>query len=471
MDLSLPEYVIKKGRPHGHRYGKKPGHNEYYTANQLKKKCKKKEYQGIHDRFLRDHAFRERMIENNWDEEVCRTWDVLADQDHTYHLSEEEYFYYKNKWWLHLNKSGSDTLPLRKRSDFKQALSTLERLHQESGGEQLGPKEWRPASSSFSTWWEWQDSWWSSKKIRKSRKWQAKSWERSGRPVVYSTLAKTSEDGFQEFICFVTDRSFTADGGLLQPTGGVKTTPQRTRFRDVQYARIMATVWVDDDIKKKTWNCVCVVKPNGETSDTNDDVKTKINTKHMKLYTWHECAHSILVSSCSVCVVKLTHCSPHRVAQDVRVFVSFHPCMKWASLFDFELSIPSNFLLSFFIKLKQLLLPLTSTRLSSNTVYTANKEMGSTDESFSNTGYEPKRRLMSSPWPSMFVSTLYHEMPSQLIRKVGFKETPKLDPYWKSQPVTYKGNTEWKSELNLWTTTILTRGSDFLMAWTNWSRT
>ena len=42
MDLlSVPEYVIKKGRPHGHRYGKKPGDKEYYTANQLKKKCKK----------------------------------------------------------------------------------------------------------------------------------------------------------------------------------------------------------------------------------------------------------------------------------------------------------------------------------------------------------------------------------------------------------------------------------------------
>ena len=72
---------------------------------------------------------------NNRDEEVCRRWDVLADEDHTYHLSEKEYFYYKNKWWLHLNKSGSDTLPLRKRSDFKQALSTLERLHQEAGEE------------------------------------------------------------------------------------------------------------------------------------------------------------------------------------------------------------------------------------------------------------------------------------------------------------------------------------------------
>ena len=56
--------------------------------------------------------------------EVCRRWDVLADEDHIYHLSEQEYFYCKNKWWLHSKKSGSDTLPLKNRSDFKQALST-----------------------------------------------------------------------------------------------------------------------------------------------------------------------------------------------------------------------------------------------------------------------------------------------------------------------------------------------------------
>ena len=53
MDLSVPEYVIKKGRPHGHRYGKNPGDKEYHDANQLKK-CKKKYLQGIHDRFVRD---------------------------------------------------------------------------------------------------------------------------------------------------------------------------------------------------------------------------------------------------------------------------------------------------------------------------------------------------------------------------------------------------------------------------------
>ena len=160
--------VIKKGRPHGHRYGKLPGNREYYLAHNLKKRCIKRDSKGIHDRFLRDHVFLERMIQNNRDEEVCRAWDVLADEDHTYHMSEEEYFYYKNIWWISLNKSRNGTQPSRKRSDFKQVLSTLKRLHQEPGGDQLEPipywkyKQWRPASSSFSSWWQWRESWWSS---------------------------------------------------------------------------------------------------------------------------------------------------------------------------------------------------------------------------------------------------------------------------------------------------------------------
>ena len=59
MDFpSIPEYVIKKGRPQGHRYGKKLGDREYFSANQLKKKCKNKFFQGIHDRFIRDETFR-----------------------------------------------------------------------------------------------------------------------------------------------------------------------------------------------------------------------------------------------------------------------------------------------------------------------------------------------------------------------------------------------------------------------------
>ena len=55
-----------------------------------KRDAKKRDFKGIHDRFLRDHVFRERMIQHYRDEEVCRAWDVLAEQDHTYHMSEAE---------------------------------------------------------------------------------------------------------------------------------------------------------------------------------------------------------------------------------------------------------------------------------------------------------------------------------------------------------------------------------------------
>ena len=162
------KYVIKKRRLHGHRYGKLPENKEYHLVHNLKKRCKKRDYKGIHDRFLRDHVFRERMIQHNRDEEVCRAWDVLAEQDHTYRMSEAEYFHNRQNWWISLNKSGNDTQPVRKRSDFNQALSTLNRLHQEAGEEKLRPmpcwkyKEWKPASSSSSTWWQWRESWWSS---------------------------------------------------------------------------------------------------------------------------------------------------------------------------------------------------------------------------------------------------------------------------------------------------------------------
>ena len=54
-----------------------------YLANQLKKKCQKREFQGIHDRFLHDQEFRIRMIENHRDGELCRRWCALADEDHT----------------------------------------------------------------------------------------------------------------------------------------------------------------------------------------------------------------------------------------------------------------------------------------------------------------------------------------------------------------------------------------------------
>ena len=36
--FSIPNFYIRKHRPHGHRYGKAPGCKDYFTANQLAKK-------------------------------------------------------------------------------------------------------------------------------------------------------------------------------------------------------------------------------------------------------------------------------------------------------------------------------------------------------------------------------------------------------------------------------------------------
>ena len=120
MDLlSIPNYYIKKGRPHGHRYGKKPGDREYYIANSLKKKCNKKHYLSIHDRFIRDEKFRKNMIDNGGTEEICRQMDDFADEDHTHHLTQEEIDDYKSNWWIRPNNIGSDTVPVQRRSDFK----------------------------------------------------------------------------------------------------------------------------------------------------------------------------------------------------------------------------------------------------------------------------------------------------------------------------------------------------------------
>ena len=161
------------------------------------------------------------MIEHHRDEEVCRRWDVLADEDHTHHLSEQEYFYYKNKWWFHSNEQGSNTLPLRNRSDFKQAWSILERLQQEAGEEPFEPtysckqKQWQLAQSSSSTWWNWQDSWWSSKNSE-SQGGGKQSLEIERRdPLLIVLWRKPPKMAFKSSIHFVTDGSFTADGGLL----------------------------------------------------------------------------------------------------------------------------------------------------------------------------------------------------------------------------------------------------------------
>ena len=69
---------------------------EYHVAwNAWERCCKKVDSQGehfagIHNRFLRDPAYRESQLAIEWTERKCKELDELAKEDHTYKLTPEE---------------------------------------------------------------------------------------------------------------------------------------------------------------------------------------------------------------------------------------------------------------------------------------------------------------------------------------------------------------------------------------------
>ena len=89
--LSIPLYVIKKGRPHGTRHGKTDAQKEHFVAYNARKSCIKKNYDGIHDRFQRDPAYRDSQLKIGWTEEKCIAMHKLAQEDHSCCPSSEEY--------------------------------------------------------------------------------------------------------------------------------------------------------------------------------------------------------------------------------------------------------------------------------------------------------------------------------------------------------------------------------------------
>ena len=56
--LPIPNYVLKKGRPHGHRYGKTEEQWQHHVAHNLRRRCIKRGFDGIHVRFQKDSVFR-----------------------------------------------------------------------------------------------------------------------------------------------------------------------------------------------------------------------------------------------------------------------------------------------------------------------------------------------------------------------------------------------------------------------------
>ena len=164
--------MIKKGRCHGARHGKTEEQKEYHVAwNAWKRCCKRVDSQGehftgIHDRFLRDQVYRESQLAIGWTEQKCIEMDELAKQNHTYHLSTEEFKRYQGQWCLTLNKWSKHAL-MRLRPDFRAAVALKNPLHRESDEEVAEPispaqcRRWHSSSSdSWSDTSDW--SWWSS---------------------------------------------------------------------------------------------------------------------------------------------------------------------------------------------------------------------------------------------------------------------------------------------------------------------
>ena len=165
--LSLSSFLAigctKKERPHGAGHGKTEAQKERFIAHNARKRCIKKNFKGIHDRFQKDLRCRDSKLRIGWTEEKCIEMDELAQKYFTY------FERYEKNWYISLNTSGRNA-PMKLRSDFREALTNMHRLHRESGEERPAPipffyqyQRWHSSSSSSSTsWWQWNDHWWSS---------------------------------------------------------------------------------------------------------------------------------------------------------------------------------------------------------------------------------------------------------------------------------------------------------------------
>ena len=122
-------------------------------ANQLQKRCRKKKYDNIHDRFIRDKTFRKAMIELGCSEKIIIEMDQFASENHSHIATRAEIDVYRGNWWIRSKVVNFDTMPTRHEPDFKKALSTLYRLKKAEDKKQS--EKWSQSSSS----WQWQTNW------------------------------------------------------------------------------------------------------------------------------------------------------------------------------------------------------------------------------------------------------------------------------------------------------------------------
>ena len=92
LDLSIPKCVVKKWRTHGTHHGKTEEQIKHNIDRNLRKRCIKWSFEGIHDRFQNDPTFRDSLLSTDRTEEVCIQMDKDAQKDFTYRMSQDESF-------------------------------------------------------------------------------------------------------------------------------------------------------------------------------------------------------------------------------------------------------------------------------------------------------------------------------------------------------------------------------------------
>ena len=138
-------------------HGKTPENKEHHLVHNFKKRCIKKlqrDPRSCLARSLFSATVCSNMIEMKM---FVVNGTILQNKISLYRMSESEYFHYRQNCWISFKKSGNTTEPIRKRSDFNQALSRFKTvMHREAGGRQLMThavleEQWKSWSSSSST--------------------------------------------------------------------------------------------------------------------------------------------------------------------------------------------------------------------------------------------------------------------------------------------------------------------------------
>ena len=91
---------IREG-PHGARHGKTDAQREHFVAYNARKRCIKKNFDGIHDRFQKYSTYRDSQLKIGWTEEKCIEMDKLAQEDHSYCPLPEEFERYRKNGISH----------------------------------------------------------------------------------------------------------------------------------------------------------------------------------------------------------------------------------------------------------------------------------------------------------------------------------------------------------------------------------